>query len=273
MCRHIYLHPMSSRDKYVFGIQAFALSIRVECESAEMREMLNRFLLPPMARCEVPADAAQIKIEVLEESGGFAIEINAQKISSATNIPDAALATVKALDDAVVEHLAGLRAVHAGAARLKGRALLIPGSTHAGKSSLVAELLRRGAELFSDEYALVDKDGRVHSYPRPMLLRNGSPRQTLVLPEDLNASFAEQPAIVGWILAVDYDPGAGWEVEEISQGEAVMHLLRNTPHEMEQSPEMINFFLRLAANARCYSGTRGDVAEAAERILQLISRR
>jgi len=263
---------MSSRDKYAFGIQAFDLSIRVECESAEMRGMLNRFLLPPLERCEVPAGAAQIEIEALEESGGFAIQINAQKISLATNIRDAALAAVKALDDAVVEHLIGLRAVHAGAAKLKGRALLIPASTHAGKSSLVAELLRRGAELFSDEYALVDEDGRVHSYPRPMLLRNGSPRQTLVLPEDLNANFADEPAIVGWILAVDYDPRGAWDVEEISQGEAVMHLLRNTPHEMGQSPEMIHFFSRLAESARCYSGTRGDVAEAADRILQLISR-
>jgi hypothetical protein len=103
-----------------------------------------------------------------------------------------------------------------------------------------------------------------------LLLRNGSPKQTLVLPGELNAAFAEESASVGWILAVDYNPGAGWEIEEISQGEAVMFLLRNTPHEMSESPEMVGFFTRLAANARCYAGTRGDVVEAADKILDLI---
>lgn len=265
------LHLMSTLEKHIFGIQALELSIRVECDSIEMRDLLNRYLLPPFVRCDVPADAAQIALEMIEEKGGFAICINAQRISSAIDSGGAALAAVKALDDAVVANLRNLRAVHAGAVSLKGKALLIPGSTHAGKSSLVAELIRRGGELLSDEYALVDEEGRIHSYPRPMLLRNGSPQQSLVLPQDLNASFAHRPVPARWIMALDYDPQTGWNIKEISQGEAVMLLLCNTPHEMEQSPQMISYFSRLAAQVVCYSGTRGDVADAADRVLELTS--
>jgi len=263
---------MTPNRSVVFGIHAFDSMVRVESESDEMRDNLDRFLLPTLARCEVTREAADIAIAVQRAAGAFEVFLNDVRVGSAQTTHDAALGAVKALDDALVQKLRKLRAVHAGAVVLQGRALLIPGSSHAGKSSLVAELLRRGAAHLSDEYALVDEKGRVHSYPRPLLLRNGGPGQTLVLPSDLDARFQVEPAEVGWILAVDYDPEAAWNIKRVSQGEAVMLLLRNTPHEMDQSPEMIELFTCCAAAADCYAGTRCDVVEAAERILELVAK-
>ena len=213
-----------------------------------------------------------ICLRIAEHPGGFEVQVNQRPAASARTLDDAALLAVKALDDVLIHSIAALRAVHAGAVLIDGRALLIPGSTHAGKSSLVAELLRRGASHFSDEYALIDSTGRVHSYPRPLLLRNGCPSQSLVLPQELGAEFAGRPAPIGSILAVNYVPGGEWQIDERSQGEAVMLLLRNTPHEMSQSPEMIEFFLRAAAGAVCWEGQRGDVADAATELLRLIRR-
>ncbi len=138
---------------------------------------------------------------------GFRFCLTRRLSQIAVTIHDASLAAVKALDDVVIHRMKTFRAVHAGAVLIEGRALLLPGPSHAGKSSLVAELLRRGASHFSDEYALIDSQGLIHSYPRPLLLRNGSPVQTLVLPEELNASFVSHPAAVGWIMALDYSPG------------------------------------------------------------------
>ncbi|WP_348260871.1 hypothetical protein P8935_13770 [Telmatobacter sp. DSM 110680] len=204
--------------------------------------------------------------------GSFDVSVNHQLTASVSELHYAALAAVKALDDAVVHRMTMYRAVHAGAVMIDGRALLLPGSSHAGKSSLVAELLRRGASCFSDEYALIDDEGRIHSYPRPLLLRNGRPQQSLFLPEDLNSIFAASTAPVGWILALDYVSSGRWDVHEIAQGEAVLLLLSNTPHEMAKSPGMIDFFLRTVVNAVCYAGQRGDVADAATRILNLIGR-
>jgi hypothetical protein len=264
---------MSSSASNGFSIRAFDLEIRIECDSAEMRDSLDRFLLPPLPRSGNSAEAVDVSIRIEEKSDCFRILLNEEAISSALTINETALATVKALDDALVRRLKGLRAVHAGAVVLEGRALLIPGGTHAGKSSLVAELLRRGAAHLSDEYALVDGEGRVHAYPRPLLLRNSGPKQSLVLPRDLEASFQLHPVPVGWILAVDYVPNAAWTIHEVSQGEAVLLLLRNTPHEMSQSPEMIEYFQRSAANAECYVGIRGEAAGAADRIFDLIHRK
>lgn len=269
----INLVNMNSSGRFFFGLRAFDVGIRVECDSAEVREELDRFLLPPVPRCQVPANSSVIEIRVQENPDGFQILFNDHQVSEVITLHDAVRETVKALDDALVDRLRSLRAVHAGAVVFAGRALLIPGSTHAGKSSLVAELLRRGAIHLSDEYALVDQEGRVHAYPRPLLLRNGSSKQSLVLPQAMNSRFATEPVPVGWIVAVDYVPEAEWKIREISQGEAVMLLLRNTPHEMADKPEMTDFFIRLAANAVSYTGTRGEAVEAASRVLELVSRK
>src|ERR1051326_6942658 len=52
--------------------------------------------------------------------------------------------------------------VHAGVVGWGGRALVIPGRSFSGKSTLVAALVRAGATYYSDEYAVFDAQGRVH---------------------------------------------------------------------------------------------------------------
>src|SRR5262249_38532870 len=44
--------------------------------------------------------------------------------------------------------------VHAGVVGWQGRAILIPGKSYSGKSTLVAALLRCGATYYSDEFAV-----------------------------------------------------------------------------------------------------------------------
>ena len=61
--------------------------------------------------------------------------------------------------------------VHAGVVGWKGRAIVIPGMSFSGKSTLVAELLRAGATYYSDEYAAIDEHGRVHPYARDLKIR------------------------------------------------------------------------------------------------------
>ncbi len=70
--------------------------------------------------------------------------------------------------------------VHAGVVGWQGKAILLPGRSYSGKSTLVAALLQAGATYYSDEYALLDARGRVHPYPKPLSLRSPTgepPRQ------------------------------------------------------------------------------------------------
>jgi hypothetical protein len=270
----VTLLSMTSSGNLEFGVDVFDSSIHVECADSEILEVLKRYVFPPVPHRNSAASSPDIHLSIGRGARDFWVSLNHKPAASAVTLHDAALAAVKALDDAVVHRMKMFRAVHAGAVLINETAVILPGSTHAGKSSLVAELLRQGASCFSDEYALIDNEGQVHSYPRPLLLRNGLPRQSLVLPEELNAGFAVCSAPVGWIFALDYVVGEeAWNMHEMAQSEAVMLLLRNTPHEMAHSPEIVDFFLRVAANAVCYAGQRCDAAEAATRVIDLIHRK
>jgi hypothetical protein len=253
-----------------FGLRAFDCNIRVETPCHDAHDTLQRYLFPSIKRTEYSA-TPDVLFCVERRDDKFQLSVNGVEVALADSAINLAVAAIKALDDIVVKRLATLRAVHAGAVLFANRAMLIPGSTHAGKSSLVAELLKRGATYLSDEYALIDEEGYVHPYPRPLLLRNGRPRQVPVLPGDLNASFASEPAPVGWILSLEYDAVNTWNIQAIPQGEALMILLRNTPHPLEESPSMTDMFLRAVATASCYCGQRGDAVQAADEILELIA--
>ena len=54
--------------------------------------------------------------------------------------------------------------VHAGVVAHGGRALVAPGDSFSGKTTLVRALLAAGATYYSDEYAVLDEAGRVHPY-------------------------------------------------------------------------------------------------------------
>src|ERR1700692_1331443 len=69
--------------------------------------------------------------------------------------------------------------LHAGVVGWQGRAILVPGRSFSGKTTLVRAMLRLGATYYSDEFAVVDNLGRVHPFARPLGIREeGSGAQT-----------------------------------------------------------------------------------------------
>jgi hypothetical protein len=92
--------------------------------------------------------------------------------------------------------------LHAGAVLLDGRALVLPGSSFAGKSTLVDALVGRGARYLSDEWAAIDPGGRVHAMPRPPRLREGRPREAVEAAGDwpllATAFLRYHPRPAGW---------------------------------------------------------------------------
>jgi hypothetical protein len=72
------------------------------------------------------------------------------------------------------ERVADRVAIHAALAVVDGVAVLLPGRSFAGKTTLGLALADAGATLASDEYALVDPTtGLVTGWPRPARVREG----------------------------------------------------------------------------------------------------
>ena len=152
-------------ENLTLEVGAFDCTIRASTNSPQAFEILSRYILPPLPRINDTAVQPDILICLDEIGEEFQLLVDGEVMASASRPESLAAHVVHFLDGAVVERLTGLCAVHSGIVQWNGRALLLPGATHSGKSSLVAELLRRGATCFSDEFALIDAEGRAHPYP------------------------------------------------------------------------------------------------------------
>lgn len=261
------------QEPQVLRICAYGCNLQIETAIASVFEAANRYVLPTLPRVHSFSGVPHCVARIDQAEGGY--ELIADGISRAFSSTALSMMQylIRALDDAVIRNLRGLYAVHAGTVVWNGKAILLPGRSHAGKSSLVAELLRRGATYYSDEYALIDSCGQVHPYPRPVLVRNGSAFQEPVLPGAWQAPVGDGPVMAGWIFLVKYQSGGSWKIEPMEQSAALFALLQNTPHVLAESPEMISFFHRAVLGAKGFSGARSEAGEAAERILELADQR
>ena len=93
------------------------------------------------------ADRARRGAACRRTASGFEILVDGA-VAGAAPSPLAAIPRVqRALDEAVVRRQTDVAVVHGGVVGHDGRAILLPGPTGAGKSTLVAELVRRGRIL------------------------------------------------------------------------------------------------------------------------------
>src|SRR5215467_6660779 len=158
--------------------------------------------------------------------------------------------------------------VHAGTVAWKEKAILIPGASFSGKSSLVAELLRAGATYFSDEYAVIDARGRVHPYARDLRIRStpsgGVKRMRAA---DFGAQIGSKPMPIALVLSTSFK-GVRFRPRELTRGQAVLELLRNTVSARSQ-PEMgLAYLTKALERASMWKGARGEASEMVEWILK-----
>jgi hypothetical protein len=257
-------------DPFRFHVDAFGCALEVSSSCAQGREILDRYVFPSLPRDGNAAGAADLSIGMEQDGESISLTAAGAAVASAPNATELVPDLIRLIDEAVLRGLRGLFAVHAGVVEIGDEAVILPGMTHSGKSAMVAALLERGATYFSDEYALIDAQGRVHPYPRPLLVRNGTTQQSPRLAEDYGARTGTDPARLGWILALAYRPEEGWRLQPVPQSAGVLLLLLNTPHVLAESPELLGVIQNATAGAKCWQGYRGDAAEAAEEILRLV---
>jgi hypothetical protein len=160
--------------------------------------------------------------------------------------------------------------VHAGVVGWQGRAIVLPGASLSGKTSLVAELLRAGALFYSDDRAVIDATGHVHPYPKPLSIRvSPLARQTPSSAASFGAETGTEPLPVGVIAFASYREGASWRPERLPSGQAMLAMLKHTAAVRTRPATAMRTLRRAIDGAVAYRGSRGEAAEAAQRILAI----
>jgi hypothetical protein len=252
-------------------LDAFGVRAIVAAESAATLARAEAILPPGWKRCE-PGDEDLRFALAPDERGSYDVEMGGVVISSGTDL-DVALGV---LDTQLRMHVAfnseRLIFVHAGAVSHDGHVIALPGASFCGKTTLVSELVRAGATYYSDEYALLDEDGLVHPYPKPLSIRSGGVDQTDHDVSTFGGSAADEPLPLGLVVIAEYRPGAEWRPRRLSAGEGMLALLANTVPARGRTAQALAALRRAVDGAVVLEGDRGEASLMVDEILSALRR-
>jgi hypothetical protein len=251
--------------------EAFGVRVAVTAPAGEPFEHIVAALPPHRRPCQ--EDRADVEITLLPDAEGeFQVIKNGAVVAGALPLTIAADLVERELRLEVAVRAPAATFVHAGVVAQEGRALVLPGPSFSGKSTLVAALVRAGATYFSDEYAVLDDEGLVHPYARPLAIRSDGVVHERHAVTTLGGAAATDPVRVGAVIVTTYRQGATWHPAPLSPGEAVLALLANTIPARSRPSQSIQAIGRAIEGAVLLQGERGEGKTLAPLLLESLGR-
>ena len=171
------------------------------------------------------------------------------------------------IDQTVARRSPQMLFVHAGVIGWRGVGIVIPGRESIGKTTLVAELVRRGAVYYSDTFAVFDEAGRVHPYRS--LVGPGEDDQ----PSDLRLirdDGSTGPLTIGIIVSGMFEAGVAWRPTVVRGPHASLPLIESTVLPREQVPQMPHLAAEIGSRAVALRGPRSEAVEVATQLLDVV---
>ncbi len=248
------------------SFEAFGVQLELTLGEDELLAEVQDILPPGWQTCEASGSAGRFALRRTENES---YEVTANGVPSMHNGRfDLALGM---LDAQMRAHIAAnapeMIFVHAGVVAIDGRAMLIPGESFSGKTTLVRALVEAGAEYYSDEYAPLDADGRVHPYPRRLSIRGPGGTSTERMASELGGTIAEKSAEVATVILSRYRAKADWQPRPLSTGEGVLALFAHTAPAKERPQESLRALHQALKGATVLQGDRGEADALAPRLL------
>lgn len=259
-----------------FSFESYGVTVRVKCSDGELASrfagLIDRTMLGRLRPLEGGVEKPDLEFKfAVDENGQFFCYENGKLRSEPTSYTGHLDFYESYLRIKIAEYARNVVFVHAGVAAWKGKAIVIPGNSYSGKTTLVAELVKCGAEYFSDEYAIFDSEGFVHPFPRDLQIRaEGEYEQTKVPVAEFGGSAAETKLPAGLIILTKYDAGAVWKPEHLSPGEAVVEMVPHTIP-IKRDPAFSLKVLKCAAErAIILRGERSQASEFAKILINFL---
>lgn len=193
-----------------------------------------------------------------------------------------------AVNWAIIRKIRRYLQLHAGVMSLEGRGIVMAGQPGSGKTTLSAGLMARGWQYLSDEFALIDRAGRLQPYPKALCVKQGSFAviERLGLPMFAPHRYKKgrkgrvaylpstcrgrdglgQACRLHRVFFPTHVPGAPPRIEPISRGQAAFELTRLSFNMGQLGDAGMQWLLNALADARCYHLTHGDIDESCDLI-------
>ncbi len=166
--------------------------------------------------------------------------------------------------------------LHAGVVGWRGKAIVMPADSFQGKSTLVTELVRAGAEYYSDDFAILDAEGRVHPFARRISMRGKDARGRMTVydhsAEELGGIEGRRAIPVGAMIFARYTENGRWRPRMLTAGEGAMQALPFTLS-LHTRPEFSLRVLNLAVSRAIIAASlRGNAEKFARTLLNFVDK-
>jgi hypothetical protein len=271
---------MSERYFVAHGVR---IGLRIGCPALQnLLEETERFHLPfgwrPIDGHESEAPVSVRYDLVTAESVGprppYRVYAGTQLVAEAPGLTDIGSALAAHAELFVAEHAPDHLFVHAGVVGWECRAIVMPGVSFAGKTTLVRAWLEAGATYYSDEFAVLDRAGRVHPFARPLAIRDGTTAGIRRVPAAaLGAETGMTPLPIGLVLVTSYRAGSRWRPCRLSAARTLLALMRHTVAARGSPAHSMPILKQAASSGIAFAGVRGDADRLVAAVLRHVRTR
>lgn len=260
------------RRRHTVTLRAFGVNIKINASDERLLAAIKTRALPPSWE---PIDSVDVDVSfALDGVLGDLCDLSrdGEPIAQGADLEISLSILDSSLRSELAVRAVGRVFVHAGVVRFGERAMLLPGESFSGKSTLVAALVTNGATYMSDEFAVLSADGMVHPYPRDLSLRIEGlepGRTTETEPSRLGKVEPNRPAEVGFIVSMRYRPNGSWRPQSRSSGEGALALLAHAAAARERPAEVLTAVRAAATGTIVLEGERGDATDAAMALIAI----
>lgn len=252
-----------------FNFTSYGVDVELRATSEEILERMVAEALPPSLEPLDERREGSRRFGIVQEDDGQHSVYNATtQVSNAGPLGLALVVLETQLRSWIAMSAPSLIFVHAGAVAHDGKAIIIPGDSFSGKTTLVEALVRRGAAYFSDEFAVIDADGLVHPFAKPLSIRINNNTEEIQSPvHELGGVAGDEAVPLGTAVMTYYVPGGKWEPRRLSSGEGALAFLSNTVAARTRPEEALQALSKAAQGATILEGERGEADDFAELLL------
>jgi hypothetical protein len=254
------------------ALRCYGVTITFRSNSEQLLAAIDSDFIPAASPTYDTFDAdLEYFLEANQRTGNYQASIGSSRLIGTSDQHS----LIEAVKDHVHHTLAATAAqnlfLHAGAVAWHGKALLFPGRSHSGKSTLVRSLISAGAVYLSDEFAVLDENGFVHPFARPISLRTPAGR-VRCRPSDIGGLVARHALPVGAIVFTRFSPRETFRPECLTAGRAVLEVLKHLVAIRAYPQRAIQMARAVTSRSLVIRSPRGDASSAAAEILNIVER-
>ena len=165
--------------------------------------------------------------------------------------------------------------LHAGVIAWKDKAIVLPGQSLDGKTTLVLELVKKGAVYYSDEYAVLDEGGFVYPFPKMLSLRKNADSfvQTDFPVEFFGGCAGTKRIPVQMIVFAKFDgkfKKNKWKPKQLSKGHGVLDIIPHTISIRNNTRFALKVLKKVTDRAILFKSKRGEAREFAELLIKFV---